>query len=244
MSGPRTVGAGLAACLVLLAPPAAAQHQDEPEHVIHDSAIRGYALVDQLEWLAGPDHAVGWDAKGWVGGDLNRFYFRTEGEARTARLDRTETHLFYGRPISPWWEVVAGIRTDDGPGPARTWAAMGVQGLAPYWFEIEATGYVGAAGRTHARLEVKHELLVTNRVILQPLVEMEIYGKDDPARRIGGGLSSADVGLRVRYEVRRELAGYVGVLWSRTFFGTAEHVRAAGEPPNRTRFVAGLRFWR
>jgi copper resistance protein B len=201
-------------------------------------------LVDQLEWLAGPDPSVGWDAKGWVGGDRDRFWFRTEGEGRSDRLERTETHLVYGRPISPWWEVVAGVRSDDGPGPSRTWAAFGVQGLAPYWFEIEATGYVGAAGRTHARLEVKYELLLTNRAILQPLVEFEIYGKDDPARRIGAGLSSADIGLRLRYEIEREFAGYVGVLWTRTYFGTADHARASGHEPNRTRFVAGVRFWR
>jgi copper resistance protein B len=218
-------------------------HPDEAEHVIHDTATHMFVLVDQLEWLPGRVDAVAWDAKGWIGGDASRFWFRTEGEARADRLDRTETHLFYGRPVSPWWDLVAGVRTDDGPGPSRTWAAVGVQGLAPFWIELEATGYVGAAGRTHARLEIKHELLLTNRVILQPLVEVEIYGKEDPERRIGAGLSSADIGLRLRYEVRRELAAYAGVLWTRTFLGTADAFRSAGEPPNQRRLVAGLRFW-
>jgi copper resistance protein B len=242
MTGRRIVTIALL-LLAGLAAPAMAQHDDEARHVIHDRAIRVYALVDQLEWLGGRTDAIGWDAKGWVGGDLDRIFFRTEGEARKSCLDRTETHVFYGRLVSPWWDLVGGVRVDDGPGPPRTWAAAGVQGLAPYWFEIEATGYVGAEGRTHARLEVKQELLVTNRLILQPLVELEIYGKDDRPRRIGAGLSSADIAVRLRYEMRREVAVHAGVLWSRTFFGTADLLRAAGEQPNQARAVAGVRFW-
>jgi copper resistance protein B len=245
VSGRRIVAA-LVMVVTLVPQTARAQspHPGEAEHVVHDRAIRAFVLVDQLEWLAGRDQSAGWDAKGWIGRDVDRFWFRTEGEAGADRLNRTETHLFYGRAISPWWELVAGVRADDGPGPMRTWAAVGVQGLAPYWFEVEATGYVGAAGRTHARLEVKYELLVTNRAILQPLIEVEIYGKDDPERQIGAGLSSADIGVRVRYEVKRELAAYLGVLWSRTFFGTADLARASGQEPNHTRLVAGVRFWR
>ena len=219
-------------------------HPDGGTHTVHDNAIHTFVLVDQLEWLATSPRAAGWDAKGWIGGDRNRFWFRTEGEASASRLDRTETHLFYGRAVSPWWDLVAGMRNDDGPGPARNWAAVGVQGLAPYFVEIEATGYVGAAGRTHARLEAKYEALVTNRLVVQPLVEIEIYGKDDPERLIGAGLSSADVGLRFRYEISREIAPYAGVLWSWRFFGTADRWRASGQRAADTRLVMGLRFWR
>jgi copper resistance protein B len=235
------------AVAALLAWPAIAfaqtPHPGESTHTVHDTAIHTFVLADQLEWLATSPRGAAWDARGWIGGDRNRFWFRTEGEASAAQLERTETHFFYGRAVSPWWDIVAGIRNDDGPGPARNWAAFGVQGLAPYFVEIEATGYVGAAGRTHARLEAKYELLVTNRLVLQPLLEIEIYGKDDPERLIGAGLSSADVGLRLRYEIRRELAPYVGVLWSLRFFGTADMWRASGQDATDTRLVAGLRFW-
>ena len=237
---------GLVGCLLLLSPAvvfAQTPHPADGAHTVHDSAIHTFVLVDQLEWLATSPRATGWDAKGWIGKDRDRFWFRTEGEASTSQLDRTETHLFYGRAVSPWWDLVAGMRNDDGPGPARNWAALGVQGLTPYVVEIEATAYVGAAGRTHARLEAKYELLVTNRLIVQPLVEIEIYGKDDPERLIGAGLSSADVGLRLRYEIRRELAPYAGILWSRRFFGTADQWRAAGQSEGDTRLVVGLRFW-
>ena len=128
-------------------------------------------------------------------------------------------------------------------GPAQTWAAIGLQGLAPYWFEVEATAYIGAAGRTHVRREGEYELLLTNRLVLQPLVEVEIYGKSDPEHGIGAGLSSGDVGMRLRYEVRRELAPYVGVVWTQKFFGTADPAEAAGEGAAATRFAAGVRMW-
>ncbi len=217
---------------------------DVEGHAVHDRAITTFVLVDQLEWQAGegPD-VVSWDSKGWVGGDRNRFWFRTEGERGDGRLEHGEVHLLYGRAVARWWDVVAGVRQDIRPGPAQTWAAIGLQGLAPYWFEVEATAYVGAGGRTHFRFETEYDLLLTNRVILQPLVEVQVYGKADPERDIGAGLSSADAGVRLRYEVRRELAPYVGVSWSRKFFGTADRARAAGERTAGARFVVGLRFW-
>jgi copper resistance protein B len=115
--------------------------------------------------------------------------------------------------------------------------------LAPYWFEIEATGYVGRGGRTHAKFEVEYDLLLTNRLILQPLVELEMYGKRDPARGIGAGLSSIETGLRVRYEFRRELSPYVGITWDRKLFGTADLARAEGEDPGGARVAFGLRTW-
>ena len=107
--------------------------------------------------------------------------------------------------------------------------AVGVQGLAPYWFEVEASAYVETSGRTHVRVETEYDLLLTNRLVLQPLVEFEIYGRADPERRIDAGLSTGELGLRLRYEFRREFAPYVGVVWNRKFFGTADYAEAAGE---------------
>ena len=139
--------------------------------------------------------------------------------------------------------MVAGVRQDFRPGTAQTWAAFGVQGLAPLWFDVEATAYVGASGRTHARFEVEYELLLTNRLVLQPLVEVEVFGKSDPERGIGPGLSTTDAGFRVRYEWRRESAPYVGVTWSRKWSKTASFAEAAGEDSGGARFVTGLRLW-
>ena len=152
------------------------------------------------------------DSRGWIGRDRDRLWFRAEGDGESGRVGEAQTHVLYGRQFSRWWDLVAGIRQDFRPGPAQTWAAFGVQGLAPYWFEIEATAYVGASGRTHARFEVEYELLLTNRLVLQPLLEAEIVGKSDPETRCGRRPEHhRHAGFRLRYEFRRELAPYVGV---------------------------------
>jgi copper resistance protein B len=217
---------------------------DAEGHAVHDDAIHYYVLFDQLEWQVGDGARAGnWDNRGWIGGDVNRLWFRTEGDAEGGDLEEAQAHVLYGRGIHRWWDLVAGVRQDFRPGPARTWAAVGVQGLAPYWFEIEATAYIGASGRTHFLFETEYELLLTNRLVLQPLVELEIYGKSDPERGIGSGLSSGEAGLRVRYEFRRELAPYIGVTWNRKFFGTGDFARAAGEDTGGARFATGIRVW-
>ena len=214
------------------------------QHTVHDDTVHYYVLFDQLEWQAG-DGVTGlsWDNKGWIGRDVNRFWFRTEGEGEDGRLGSAHAHALYGRAIHPWWDVVVGVRQDIRPGPAQTWAAFGIQGLAPYWFEVEATAYVGESGRTHFRVETEYELLLSNRLILQPLAEVEIYGKSDPEHGIGAGLSSLDAGLRLRYEIRREFAPYVGVTWNRKFFGTADLAEAAGEDTSGARLALGVRVW-
>lgn len=208
------------------------------------SPFHSFLLLDELEWRrTAAKHGMKWDALGWLGGDLNRFWFRTEGLADDGRLGEAEAHLLYGRAFARWWDLVVGVRQDFRPGPSQTWAAVGVQGLAPYWFEVEATGYLGEGEQTAARLEVEYELLLTNRLILQPLLEINVYGKRDLERGIGAGLSTGDLGLRLRYEVRRELAPYVGVTWSRRFGETRSLAAQAGDVDSGARVVAGVRLW-
>jgi copper resistance protein B len=214
-------------------------------HTVHDHAVNYFVIFDQFEWQVGDGgNGANWDTKGWVGQDVNRMWFRSEGESESGRLEGAEAHLFYGRAISRWWDVVLGVRQDIEPGPSQTWAALGIQGLAPQWFEVEATAYVGESGRTQFRFETEYELLLTNRLILQPLVEFELHGKDDPERGVGSGLSSLETGLRLRYEFKREFAPYVGVVWDRKFFGTADYAEAAGDSKGSAKFVFGVRFWR
>ena len=222
----------------------AAAFPDVEPHAIGDNAVYTFVLLDELEWQG--DRSAGglnWEAKGWVGGDRNRLWFRAEGQADDGALDDAEAHVLYGRAIARWWDVVVGVRQDMRPGPAQTWAAFGVQGLAPYWFEIEATGYVSDGGQTAVRLEADYELLLTNRLVLRPLVEFNLYGKSNLERGIGSGLSSTDVGVRMRYEVRREFAPYVGVTWHNSFGETRELAEASGDAASRLRLVAGLRLW-
>lgn len=218
---------------------------DVQGHAVHDRAVHYFVLFDQLEWQSGGKWGIGWDTQGWAGGDTNRLWFRTEGEGEGGSLEEAQAQLFYGRAVARWWDLVVGIRHDmrPGPSPSRTWAAVGIQGLAPYWFEVEATAYIGTDGRMHARLETEYELLLTNRLILQPLVEVEIHSKSDPERRIGAGLSTIETGTRLRYEVRREFAPYIGLTWSTRLFGTATLAREAGADVSRRRLVLGVRTW-
>jgi copper resistance protein B len=208
-----------------------------------DSALFGALLVDQLEVRALDTAAFGWHAEGWYGGDLDKLWVRTEGVEGPVPGEGADLELLWDRVIGRWWSLQAGAREDVGTGPARSWGALGVQGLTPYWFQVEATLYAGDAGRTAARLRIEYELLITQRLILQPLVETDLYGKSDPARRIGSGLSEIDAGLRLRYEVRREFAPYVGLDWVGLQCETATLARVAGKRTSLLQLVAGLRVF-
>jgi copper resistance protein B len=212
-------------------------------HAVHDREIHYMVLFDQLEWQGGGDGGPGWNSRTWVGGDLNRLWVRTEGESHDGRVESAFVDVSFGRSISRWWDVVGGVRQDIRPGPAQAWVGGGVQGIAPYFFDVEATGYVGAEGRTLFRLEADYDLLLTNRLILQPSIEAEVHGKADPERRVGRGLSTLEGGLRLRYEIKREFAPFVGVTWTGAFFGTADAARAAGEGVTSARLAVGIRTW-
>ena len=217
---------------------------DMQGHTAHDMSVNYFVLFDQLEWQTGNgSDAFSWDTKGWVGQDRNRLWFRTEGDRSGGRTEQAQVNLRSGRAIARWWDVTAGVRLDTLPDTPRSALALGVQGLAPYWFEVEASAYIEPSGRTHVRVETEYDLLITNRLVLQPLVELEVYGSADRERLIGTGLSTGEVGLRLRYAFRRELAPYVGVVWTRRFSGTAGQARAAGQDVTGTRLAVGLRTW-
>jgi copper resistance protein B len=202
-----------------------------------DTAPTGKVLFDQLEWRnTAEGNAGAWNAEAWYGGDYNKIWLRSEGE----RVDGTTQNA---RVDLLWDHTIAGGRQDFGVGPGRTWAALGIQGLAPYGIDTEATFYVGEQGHTAFRLKSEYELLVTQRLILQPEGEANLYGQADPARQLGSGLSDLEIGLRLRYELRREFAPYIGVVWSRQFGATADRVRALGGDASDVQFVAGIRAW-
>ena len=213
-------------------------------HTVHDSAFNYHVLFDQLEWqyIHGAQ-GLRWDTSSWFGGDINRLWIKSEGEALDGIVEEAEIKLLYGRAFARWWEVFAGIRQDIRPSPSHTWLAVGVHGLAPQWFEIDANLYVGPSGHSAARIEVDYDVLLTNRLILQPLIELSLAGKDDPDRGIGAGLSTGEAGFRFRYEVRREIAPYVGVVWHQKVFGTADYARTEGREVGGWHVVAGLRTW-
>lgn len=208
-----------------------------------DTAGFGMALFDQFEWRDTEEgSAIAWDGRAWYGNDYDKALLKSEGE----RIDgdyEGSAELLWDRVISRWWSLQAGVAHDFGEGPSRTWATVGVQGLAPYWFEVEALLYVGEQGRTAANFSAEYEMFLTQRLVLQPKVEFNLYGKDDAANGIGSGLSDAELGLRLRYEIRREFAPYVGVVWSRLFGETADLARDHGADDSEVQFVAGVRMW-
>jgi copper resistance protein B len=209
-----------------------------------DTAPTAKLLFDQLEWRnTGDGNAAAWDMEAWFGGDYNKIWLRSEGERVAGTTQSARTDLLWDHSFARWWSVQAGGRQDFGAGPGRSWAAIGVQGLAPYWFDTEATLYVGEQGHTALRLKTEYELLITQRLIVQPEGEANVYGEADPARQLGSGLSDLELGLRLRYEMRRELAPYIGAVWSRQFGGTADRVRQLGGDPSDVQFVAGVRLW-
>jgi len=213
-------------------------------HRVHDSGVNSLLLINQLEWQGGDGAgALNWDIKGWVGGDIDRLWLRSEGERSAGRTESAEVQALWGHAISPWWDLVSGVRRDFKPGDGQTWAAFGAQGMALYNFEAEATLFVGEAGRTAARLEGDYDILLTNRLILQPTAELNFYGRNDPPRGVGSGLSDSELGLRLRYEVRREFAPYVGVSWNRSYGQTAQYARDEGEDISQWRWVVGVRLW-
>lgn len=209
-----------------------------------DTHSLGALLVDRLEAVRGDGNtATAYDLQAWYGRTYDRAVLKAEGDYDGGELQDARTELLWGHAVAAFWDTQLGVRHDSGEGPDRTWLAFGVQGLAPYWFEIDATGYVGEAGRTALRLEAEYELLLTQSWILQPRIEADFYGKDDAERGIGAGLADVSAGIRLRYEIRRELAPYIGVEWAGKFGDTKDLARIAGEDTGETRLVAGLRFW-
>ncbi len=202
-------------------------------------------LVDRLERARNRDKQTltAYDLKAWFGWDYDRATIKAEGEYQDGRVQDSRTELLWGHAVAPFWDTQLGIRHDGGLGPSRTWAALGVEGLAPYWFDVEATAYLGENGRTALRLAASYELLLTQRLILAPRAEINVFGKSDVARDIGSGLSSSTAGLRLRYEFSRKFAPYVGIEWNNKHGGTADMAIATGERTHDRQLTAGVRFW-
>lgn len=203
-------------------------------------------LGERLEYQTNEgDPAFLWDTQGWVGGDINRLWVKAEGEylLEDELFEEAELQALYSRAISPYFDLQAGVRHDFEPDPSRSFGVLGVQGLAPYWFEVDASAFVSDDGNLSARIEAEYELLLTQRLIAQPRTELSFAIQDVPELGIGSGLSSAELGLRLRYEIRREFAPYVGVSWVRAVGESADFAREEGEDVGSVSFVAGLRLW-
>lgn len=213
---------------------------------VHDNEIFAVFIGDRLEYQSGEGEEIMlWDVQAWAGNDFHKLWFKSEGAwlLDDGKVEEAEAELLYSRNIASFWDLQMGIRHDFKPNPDRTFAAFGIQGLAPYWFEIEVTAYLSEDGDVSMALEAEYDILLSQRLILQPRLETGFAVQEVEEYGVGQGFTDIELGLRLRYEIRREFAPYIGVSWHRKIGETENLAEAEGEDTNVTSFVAGLKFW-
>jgi copper resistance protein B len=211
---------------------------------VMDQSIFAHLIFNELEGrFGGSNPEFRWEGQGWIGTDYDKLWIKSEGTLQGGVLEDGQHQFLYSRAITTYFDLQGGLRSDIDSRPTRNWAAFGIQGLAPYFFDLEVTGFVSGQGHLAVKLEASYELLLTQRLILQPQVEVNLYSKADPARMVGAGFSDIDTGLRLRYEFSRKFAPYLGVVYEGKFGQTANFARRAGESTGGVRYVAGLRLW-
>ena len=202
-------------------------------------------LGDRIEAGTGDgDDTYAWDLQGWYGGDIDKLWLKSEGDGDPGgKLASAEVQILYSRAISPFFDAQFGVRHDVRPDPQRSYLVAGVQGLLPYSFDVEAAAFLSEKGDLSGRLEGEYDLRMTQRLVLQPRLEIDFAMQAVQQLGIGSGIRSVAAGLRVRYEIRREIAPYLGVSWQQKVGDTADFARVAGEDRRSMTVVAGMRFW-
>ncbi|MGH8471277.1 MAG: copper resistance protein B [Gammaproteobacteria bacterium] len=217
-----------------------------PPVQLHGDQIFSYVQAEQLEYriASNGSDTLSWDVRGWAGGDYNRVWFKTQGDDRIdGPVENGEVQLRYNRLVTPFWDLAVGARYDVEPDPSRAYAVFALHGLSPYLYEVDADLFISEEGDVSARLEVEYPILITQRLILQPSLELDLAVQEVEELRVGSGLSQVELGLRLRYEILRELAPYIGFVWERKVGRTADLAKDEGEVYDTSAFVAGVRFW-
>jgi copper resistance protein B len=211
---------------------------------MNDDPLLTKVMVNQLEFQdADGSSPLIWDAEAWVGKDLHKLWLKSDGEYTNGAVKETELQALYSRAIAPFWDAQLGWRRDIRPRPSRDWLTIGVKGLAPYYFDVDAAVFIGDNGRAAARLQVEYDIMFSQRLILVPEIEVNIYTKNDPETSTGSGLANIETGLRLRYEIRREFAPYIGLNWNRLYGQSADYAREDGEGVDNVRLLVGIRTW-
>lgn len=211
-----------------------------------DDAIYTFFQLDQNEYRLNDegDQAYAWEAQGWIGTDYDKLVLKSEGEQPLdAPLENAEVQVLYSRLISDFFDVQAGMRYDFEPDPERAYAVLGLQGLAPQFFEVDTALFVSEKGDVSARFEAEYELLITQRLVLQPMAEVNVGVQEVEELGLGSGPTDIELGLRLRYEITREFAPYIGVHYERDLFDTADFTRDEGGKVDAVSLVAGVRLF-
>lgn len=246
-AGHGATGADAVAAPVTGQPPHIANGWASP---VEDRMRFNYVLTDRLEFSSGDEpSALAWDVQGWYGGDRNKFWWKTEGEQSVAGKSQGsgEIQALYSRLVAPFWDLQMGLRYDRNwnseASRGRAFAVLGLEGLAPYWFEVEPTLFLSEDGDLSARVAATYDMLLTQKLVLQPRVEVNAALQESSAFGVGKGINDVEIGFRLRYEIRREMAPYVGIVWSKQIGKTADFRRLSGESTDDIRLVFGLRVW-
>jgi len=229
----------IAALLAALAGNAA--HGAEVDVAAHETPTF-HAMRIEADYAANDDRPWTWDVNGWIGGDINRVWVRSEGTSEHGDLEDAEAQLYYGRNFATFWDALVGIRQDFSPA-ARTSLAASIVGLAPYFFETEASVFLSTKGEASFRFKQSFDVLITQRLIAEPYVEVNVFARDVGDLNVGAGFSDIEAGLQVRYEIRRQFAPYVDLVWVRKLGETFDLARAAGQDPEGTTLRFGIRSW-
>ncbi len=202
-------------------------------------------MIDELEYRPrGGQDGYAWDGRFWYGGDIDRLSIATEGEGRFgAAPESAELQAVWRHALDPWFNLELGVRHDFRPDPERSYAVIGIEGLAPYWFEVSGHVFVSDKGDVHLRTEAEYDQRITQRLILQPRAEINAALQDVPELGTGAGFESIELGARLRYEFVREFAPYAGIHWERKLGETADLARARGEGASSLSAVVGIRAW-
>jgi copper resistance protein B len=224
--------------------PAMFAHAEEHIHNHGNDPLVTKVMFDQLEFhdIDGAN-PLAVEAKAWIGNDLNKLWLKTDFEKRDGDVEEAEVQALYSRAMAPYWDLQIGVRRDIKPAPTQTWGVLGVQGLAPYFFEVDAALFIGESGNTALRVAAEYEILFTQKLILSPEIEMNVYGQHNWETGTGSGLSDITAGLRLRYEMKREFAPYIGINWNKKFGATADMAKNSNETTDNTHLVAGVRIW-
>jgi copper resistance protein B len=207
-----------------------------------DDDIYTFLQADRFEYAEDADAFI-WDLQGWVGDDYRKLWAKAEGEYGDGEFEESEIQLLYSRAWTPFFDWQAGIRYDIEPTPSRAHIVFGLQGLAPQWFEVDSALFLSEDGDLSARLELEYDLLLTQRLVLQPRLEVEASASDLPEIGIGSGIGKSELGLRLRYEFRRKFAPYLGINWTKLHGETADLAASNGGDRDDLSVLLGLRLW-
>jgi copper resistance protein B len=214
---------------------ASAIHGEDP--------VLARVVVDQMEWRDQGNDPTVVEGEAWLGYDLDKLWLKLDSSYSGGRVEELELQALYSRGITPFWDLQLGVRHDDQEASDRNWAVLGLHGLAPWFIESDVALFLGESGDTALRVKAEYQALLTQRLILSPELKVDLHGQDDARSGTGSGLSSVTAGLRLRYEIHRQFAPYIGIRWKRRYGRTADYYRNGDHPVERTHWVAGIRFW-